>query len=254
MGSSFLQSFGGKGANQAVQCARLGVSTQMIGMLGNDNYGNQYMTQLIKQGVSVHSIGTTSEASSGIASIWVDSKGNNSIVIVSGANSQLSTEHVEQYANDMLKAKIVIFQNEIPSEVTRHALQLCRNDLRTPKPCTIFNPAPSGEHCKDLIQHCDIVCLNEIELNMISSMPVDSLDEIIEASQTLLQQHASQCHAVVATVGSRGAVLVKRSSSAVSNVEVSIYPAEQVKAVDTVGAGDSFIGRSQRRRTCAACC
>lgn len=91
MGSAFEQNFGGKGANQAVQAARLGASTQMIGMVGSDTYGSQYASSLQAVGVNTTGLHST-QGATGIASIWVGGDGNNAIVIIPGANTQLTIE------------------------------------------------------------------------------------------------------------------------------------------------------------------
>lgn len=253
-GTAFEQNFGGKGANQAVQAARLGVRTALVGQVGSDSYGQHYLQALRREGVQVESISQAKDIATGIASIWVNEHGNNSIVIVPGANTLLTAQHIESARSLIEQSRVVVFQNEIPPEVTSYALQLCQE--KKGAKVTIFNPAPADAvACQASLSLCDIICLNEVELQTISGLPIETVDDVIEASKRLLLRVKGHCKAIVATVGARGAILVSLphylgvpsdvpcpEPLSESELEVFFCPAEKVRAVDTVGAGDAFIG------------
>lgn len=245
-----------------MQAARLGVSTRIIGLVGADTYGSQYLESLSAQGVATDCVARVQDASSGIASIWVDQMGRNSIVIVPGANSMMTTSLIDQHRSAILGANIVLLQNEIPMDVTEYTLKLVRSHNAgcagsgRPGITSIFNPAPASLACRQVIPYCDILCANEVELGMLSARPVDSIEQVISACKHILR--TAGCRVVVATVGERGAVLVKLPScdghqcfpSALpseqetdnEHFEAVVCPAQASSAVDTVGAGDSFIG------------
>eukprot|EP01031_Cornospumella_fuschlensis_P023982 gene23982-29029_t len=249
MGNQFAQSFGGKGANQAVQSARLGVPTQMIGCVGMDSYGHQYLQQLQRMGVQADSV-TQVE----------DDLGNNSIVIIPGANTCLSQTHILPHTTAIHHARVVCLQNEVPVETTRFFLEHIQKHNQMPTTdfpvLSIFNPAPATAECAELISFCDVVCANEVELAFLSKMPTDTLAEVEAAAMQLLRAH-NYVKCVVATLGSRGCMLVsvkgfdhhnyRRFSGSAEMVgreafDLVYVEAEKVQAVDTVGAGDSFIG------------
>lgn len=235
-GSRFEQNFGGKGANQAVQCARLGANVAMAGMVGNDDYGRQYFEALKKESVDIGSLLTCESCSSGIASIFVSKSGSNSIVIVPGANSSYSKKFVADIEDLIGRAKVVVCQNEIPLESTSKALELGKKNHVT----TIFNPAPATSNVVELqsvLPFVDILCPNEVELSTLTGMPTASEADVEHAANHLMS--VGGCKTIVVTLGERGALIAQQSDSGPLFQKVS---APVVSAVDTVGAGDSFIG------------
>jgi ribokinase len=239
-GTQFQKSFGGKGANQAVQCARLGVSTAFVGMVGEDSHGKEYIESLNQEGIDTSRL-SQSSTHTGIASIWVDSFGRNSIVIVPGANLFLPANALEEYMKSphSKSTTVVVFQNEIAESVNLESLKWLR--VHYPQIVSVFNPAPATEGCKSMARHCDILCLNEVELSFLSDLPTNTDDEVKIAAMTLLR---SGCKAVVVTLGDRGAALLLPSWKIDDDsVVFRMFPAEKVKALDSVGAGDSFIGK-----------
>lgn len=234
LGSGFEKSFGGKGANQAVQCSRLGVGTAFIGMVGCDSHGDEYLHQLRNERIYSKFVDRCGSSHTGIASIWVDGNGSNSIVIVPGANLQLPAERVRQSLSTVieasLKLKVSVFQNEIDETSTLEGLKLSKELGLT----SIFNPAPVSSTSKNLVPFCDILCVNEVELALITDQKEVQTESEIEGACKLLLNLG--CQSVVVTFGSRGAYLYD------SRTTLFHYPAPVVKAIDTVGAGDSFIG------------
>lgn len=228
-GTSFQKSFGGKGANQAVQCARLGIKTKMIGFIGNDTYGNEYLEQFDKEGVNTLHIKRSNTSSSGIASIQVDNKGQNSIIIIQGANLDFNASYIHEIEDIISNSNVIVCQNEIPFETTYTTLSLCK----THNTLSILNPAPVSNDILKLIPLCDIICPNEIELASLTSLPTNTDEEISYAAMKLIDMG---CNIVIVTLGARGACLVVNNT-------IKFFQADVVNAIDTVGAGDSFIGK-----------
>jgi ribokinase len=235
-GTSFSKNFGGKGANQAVMATRLGVKTTMCGMVGRDTFGDDYKEQLRKEGCGVEHFLQTAEDSTGIASIAVDNKGQNTIVIVSGANLAISDEDISSFRPVLETSCIVLCQNEIKLTRTIEALQLAKG-----YGClTIFNPAPASLDCVDALPYADIVCPNETELALLTALPTETDAEVIQAANALMEnsrkaEEGAGCSLVIVSLGARGACVVSALSAA-------FVPAPVVEAIDTVGAGDCFLG------------
>ena len=228
-GRSFQKTFGGKGANQAVQCARLGVKCSMVGVLGTDSYGDEYIIQLEKEKVQYEHLRRSTTANTGTASIQVDKHGQNTIIIVQGSNLDFTADHVNALEDTIRKTNIVLCQNEVPLEVTKAALLLCRKHNCV----SILNPAPASDNMLEVLPLCDIFCPNETELAALSGLPATTDDEIKIAAEQLL---LLGCKIVIVTLGARGALLVKEDLC-------HLFPTVmKVKAIDTVGAGDSFLG------------
>lgn len=228
-GNGFEKSFGGKGANQAVQCARLGVSTAFVGAVGNDVYGSDYKNSLTNETINVQHLQIIDNCNSGIATIWVEATGKNSIIIIPGANLKFDDSQLENTLSSVKSAKVAMFQNEIAEKVTEQGLRLVK-ELGI---LSIFNPAPVSEYCNQIVGLCDILCVNEVELSVLANLPVSNENEIYTACRKLLQ---GGCQSVIATLGEQGAVLVTQD-------EQVVFAAPKVKAVDSVGAGDSFLGK-----------
>jgi ribokinase len=234
--TSFEKNFGGKGANQALQCARLGVKTVFCGCVGGDSLGDEYITQLRIENVEAI-MKQSNNQGTGVASITVDEGGQNTIVIVQGANLSLTKDEIISREEILFQnSKVLICQNEIPYETTKESLVLAKKYQLI----SIFNPAPYTKDIeKSLIELCDIVCPNELELSSLTGLATTTNEEIKIAAEFLL---SFGCKAVIVTLGSRGAFLAQKSS--INNGhEAEFFEVEnKVNAIDTVGAGDSFIG------------
>lgn len=228
-GDRFQMGFGGKGANQAVMAAKLGGDVAMVTKLGDDIFGRDTLQNFERVGVDISHVHITDQAFSGVAPIAVDADGNNSIIIVTGANDLLTEEEIEAARPAIAAAAIVVCQLEIPLPITLAALRIAREEGVT----AIFNPAPARPGLPDeLYRLSDIFCPNETETELLTGMPVSTLAEAEAAARTLLARGAG---AVVLTLGERGALLV--------NEEGAIHvPTNKVTALDTTGAGDAFVG------------
>jgi ribokinase len=228
-GSKFTIGFGGKGANQAVMAAKLGGDVAMITKLGKDIFGEDTLKNFEALGINTEGVTFTDAAFSGVAPIAVDPGGDNSIIIVSGANDHLSVPDLNRARHIITTAKVMVCQLEIPVEISLEALRIAKGA----GVMTIFNPAPArAELPADLYKLSDIFCPNESETELLLGAQIKSHEDEVNAARALLNRGAK---AVVLTLGQRGSLLVTPD-------EKELIPAESVKAVDTTGAGDAFIG------------
>lgn len=229
-GHSFIQSFGGKGANQAVQSSRLGIKCAMIGCVGDDTFGALYVDQLNKEGVKFRGK-TCNGTSTGIAHITISDDGRNSITIIPGANSELTEVDVNQAKDIISKSKVLLCQNEIPKNATIEALSIAHNHHIL----SLFNPAPAEPLADivDILKLADIIVPNEVELSTLTGLPTLTEADVEIAARQLME--VAQCKAIITTLGDKGCCLLYDELCVFIN-------ADTVNAVDTVGAGDSFIG------------
>lgn len=230
---SFRRSQGGKGANQAVALARVGVSTSMIGMVGQDSDGDFMLDQLGASGVDTGCIARTKEAPSGVALISVDKAARNTIVVVSGANYALTPADIDCNREAFQQADAVLLQLEIPLDVVRHALCTARTLGRM----TVLNPAPYQPLGEDILSLVDIFIPNEVEFAQCTGLPVGTVAEnlatVAPACAALVQQYGLKT--ILLTLGERGCYVFHDGQGV-------LYPPYVVRAVDTTAAGDSFIG------------
>lgn len=233
-GGAFRTIPGGKGANQAVACARLsgkvaagGQQVAMVGCVGDDAFGATLRAALVGDGIIDSHITTLPGVASGIASILVDDNGQNSIVIAGGANDLLSPAHIDAAKELIDQADIVVLQLETPMATVVHAIQLARSLGKT----VVLNPAPAASLPEGVLELVDYLIPNEIEAAMLAGVSPDGAD--VQALAAALQKLGSDN--VIITLGSKG-------------VHAALYggdftfPAEVVQAVDTTAAGDTFIG------------
>jgi ribokinase len=228
-GDRFHMGFGGKGANQAVMAAKLGGRVAMVTKLGQDIFGENTYKNFQAWGVDTAHVLFTDRASSGVAPIAVDPEGHNAIIIVTGANDLLAPEEIEAARPAIRAAQNLVCQLEIPLETTLAALRIAREEGVT----TILNPAPARPELPgELYRLSDVFCPNETETELLTGLPVTSLDEARTAAQVLLARGARQ---VILTLGERGSLWVTQDAS-------QHVPAVPVRAVDSTGAGDAFVG------------
>lgn len=227
-GHAWSKGFGGKGANQAVMAARLGARVSFIGCVGKDAFGSEILANLRAEGIDERFVETSSEYATGVASIWVEENGQNSIAIIPGANQSLSVEQVRRASASISSASCVLCQLETPLDATCEALSIARNAGVT----AILNPAPAYTLPEDVLALVDLCIPNESELEILSNHTITKADEYETAARNLVDKG---CRCVVVTLGSDGALIVDKSSSR----RLSTHG---VEAVDTSGAGDAFIG------------
>src|SRR5688572_10756950 len=180
-GDRFEQHFGGKGANQAVMAAKLGAEVAMVGRLGDDDFGRDYLDNFGRLGLDATHVAITPGASTGVAPIWVEkSSGDNQIIVVLGANELLSPDDVRAARDAITRSAVLVCQWECPLPATAAAMQIARDAEVT----TIFNPAPArGALPDEIFALCDFICPNESEIRRLTAMSVSTIDEIERAAR-----------------------------------------------------------------------
>ena len=213
---------GGKGANQAVALARLGLSVSMIGRVGSDADGQRLRSALDHEGVDTHGL-FASEAPTGLAVILVDDAGDNMIIVNQGANASLSLADLDAHRVPIEAADTVLIQMEIPLDVVASAVQMAKGT-------TVLNPAPALVLGRDILDHVDYLIPNRTELGTLAQVEVPATEpEVIAAAASLPFDGT-----LVVTLGAHGAVAI-----ADGKVVFRATP-PKVSVVDTVGAGDAF--------------
>lgn len=224
---AFQQFPGGKGANQAVGAARLGVDTAMFGKVGDDPFGRQLLRSLQQDGVLVQDVVIQPGVSSGIAVIWVDRGGENGIAITPGANGRVDCPYVDRVLPKITEAEVLLLQLETPLETIAYLLER----LPTERPLVILDPAPAQDLSPLPLGRVDLLTPNLIELESLSRMSL--LDEgAVRRALTLLARKLG-VRGLVCKAGDRGAY-------ALQSGRFRHLPAYRVQAVDTTAAGDAF--------------
>lgn len=226
-GTRFLQGFGGKGANQAVMAARFGAEVSFVGAVGDDPNGRATLENLRRESIGVEDV-AIAEASTGVASIWVDGAGMNRIVIVDGANAAVSPEAAAA-AVRRVRPSVVVGQFEIPQAATAAAFAAAREVGAT----TILNPAPGMPIDPELLRCSDWLVPNETEFVAIGGALSGADDADDAAIEALFAKVGT---GVIVTLGPRGAV-VRPADGPLTRIAT-----RTVAAVDTTGAGDAFVG------------
>lgn len=224
-GDVFNTFFGGKGANQAVAAAKLDYPVVMIGKVGEDAFGSQLIDGLRQAGVETRYVGRTSGAS-GVALILTDRHGENSIVVVPGANGTLMPADLEQHEDVLRGAGLILAQLEVPL-ATIEALGHMAKEHQVP---LILDPAPAQALPASILRNVRWITPNEVEARHLLQESGPELPES-EAAEQLL---AAGVGHVVLKLGARGALVVENTKTK------TLVPGFHVKAVDTTGAGDAF--------------
>ena len=227
LGTGFATHAGGKGANQAVAAARAGARTVLIGRMGHDGGADVLRSALTAAGVDISAVGTCRHDPTGTAVITVADSGENTIVVVPGANALLRTEHVDDAIGAGLfdDVRVVIAQLEVSLDVVRHGFAIAKRRGAI----TMLNAAPMTELSPELLAVTDVLVVNETELEQLTGSSSASFDD---ARWSTLGAVSS----VVLTLGGDGAVVLRRTHVAVTT------PGHRVKVVDTTAAGDTFCG------------
>jgi ribokinase len=227
-GIDFAMLPGGKGANQAVACARMGANVIMVGRVGIDPNGDALKAGLAADGIDAREVKALASTHTGVASIWVEDDGQNRIVLAPGANGLLDPASVAR-ANTMIDmAGMLIVQLEVPML----AVQAAVDRAFAAHVPVLFNPAPALP-LPDSIWACiDILVLNESEASAYAGLPVLDPNSAAEAGALLRARGPDR---VLVTLGAQGVVVIDGAGA-------RHFPAKKVKAVDTTAAGDTFIG------------
>lgn len=228
LGDRFMMTAGGKGANQAVAVARLGDGVTFIAKVGRDMFGDNSVAGYEKEGIDTRTVLRDDSAPSGIALITVDAQAENSIVVVPGANNNLSKADVDALHEEIESAQYLLMQLETPVEVVAHAARTARRAGVK----VILNPAPAAELPADLLAGLYIITPNRTESQMLTGIEITDWPSAERAAQELIDKGVENA---VITLGSMGALVYDGHT-------FERIPARKVQAVDTTAAGDTFNG------------
>jgi ribokinase len=221
-GDLFTTGFGGKGANQAVIAAHCGAKVHFVGKLGRDLFGDSIAENFKKLGIDSEYV-ERSDTPNGVAHIWVDSNGENRIIIIPGANHEIESKKAIEAIESIAGLAVVVAQCEIKQEVTLAAFSAAKK-----RGCvTILNPAPYQPLSKELLAVTDWIIPNETEFKELHGQAPTS-DDVLKSFRPGKNS--------IVTLGSEGAVLIT------SDGDLTRMSAPKVNAVDTTGAGDAFVG------------
>jgi ribokinase len=221
-----IQGPGGKGANQAAQCAKLGLSTSMIGKVGEDRFGEALIGSLQAFGVNVDYVGKKGTTGMGIVNVLPD--GDYHSTLLRGANYLITKEDINQSLEIISGCQYILLQQEIPPSIIDYIIEKTRDA----KCQLVLNNAPARDISETSLSAIDILVVNETEAEFMSNCKVDSVESAQEVAQKLVKNVKNT---VILTLGALGVVVATK--------EESFYtPANKVEAVDATGAGDSFIG------------
>ncbi len=227
LGEGFKTTPGGKGANQAVAAARLGANCQMIGRVGEDDFGGCMLAGLAADNVDCSMVMKTADAPTGVAMIIVDAKGENSIVVASGANFRLTPDDVFSCESAFARADIVLLQLELPLPTVRAAIEVARRHACK----TILDPAPAPRNMPPELYQVDIISPNATEAESLTG--TQCLEERVD-KQVASEMVTRGARAAVLKLGPRGCLVV------MADGHIYTVPTYKVNVVDTTAAGDAF--------------
>ena len=226
LGNGFLTAPGGKGSNQAVAAARLGASVAFVGRVGADDFGSRLLGMLSDERVDVRHVAVDAQHPTGVALITLDERGENTIVVASGANALLSETDVEEAAPTIRAARVVLLQLESPIPALVRASKIAAvGGVRV-----VFSVGPAREVPDDLIQRTSVLVANRREVAQMAGLEERDLTAVERAARALLGRGVG---AVAASLGATGALAVDASGAR------SVL-GFLVRVLDTTGAGDAF--------------
>lgn len=218
---------GGKGANQATQCAKLGLQTYMVGCIGNDSFGTYLTDSLISSNVITDYIKVVNSAETGFAAVNYLPDGSVSATIARGANFSITKQDIDDISFLFEKASFVMLQLEIPIDVVKYSAELAKKSG-----CRlIFNAAPAVD-IPEILLNSDYFIVNEVEASCFMKACSMEIPSMLEAAKGFAKQHNNTC---IITLGENGCVYANKD-------EYGFVPANKVAVAETTGAGDSFIG------------
>jgi len=218
---------GGKGANQAVQCAKLGLESYMVGKVGNDQFGSELIATMKKYGLNTDYV-SKADTNTGLGIVNAISDGSVVATIAKGANYSMTIEDIDQVEDLLKKSKIVILQLEIPKEVVEYTIKKAKGYN-----CyVILNAAPACEIDVDCLKLVDCLVVNETEASFYAGERVSS---VIDAEKVCRKLYLFTNNLLIITLGEKGSILYD------GNKTIHI-PCRTVDVVETTGAGDSYTG------------
>lgn len=227
LGKKFTLVPGGKGANQAYAIGKLGADVKMIGAIGEDENGIKLIDNLNSVNVLTSGITRMQNENTGCAFINVDETGENSIVVIGGANQKVTKRMIDNNIDLINEAVVIVMQLEIPIDVVTYVAKIAKEKGKY----VILDPAPArGDLPDELFENVDIIKPNETEIQILSGKKAETEEELKEAAQVLIQKGVKK---VIITLGGKGSMLVSKQG-------YIKFEAKEVKVVDTTAAGDSF--------------
>jgi ribokinase len=227
-GHTFQTFPGGKGANQAVACARLGAKTFMVGRVGGDVFGHKLKQELEFAGVDHSNVQIDTSVSSGVALIAVEDSSENMIIVIPGANGEVAKQDLRRLEGVLSQSKVLLLQLEIPLKAVIDATKLA-NETNVK---VILDPAPAQVLSDEIYPLLDIITPNVPEAELLVGFPIKTNQDAARAARVLKDRGVQD---VIIKMGSRGAF-------AYINGQERFYKSFQVTAIDTVAAGDAFNG------------
>lgn len=231
IGCGFETAAGGKGANQAVQAARLGADVTMVGKVGNDTFGDQLIESAEKAGINTEHILRTGEAPSAIGNVQLEVRDGhtaNRIIVVPGANMSIKQSDVEFLEKEITSYDMVMLQLEIPMEINEYVIRLA-HEKNVP---VMLNTAPYAPISKEILSIVDYISPNEHEAADMSGIVINDDESAQKASAELLENGTKN---VIITMGSRGAAFCDSDGFFISPC------IDGVAVQDPTAAGDSFV-------------
>lgn len=226
LGRGIAYRTGGKGANQACAAGKMGGRVRMLGCVGCDEFGQKLIESLSEAGVETDYIKESRELPTGTAIIYVDDNGDNSIVVIPGANTACDVEYLKEQDEQFQWCDYVVLQMEIPHEAVWYSVKRAKELGKI----VILNPAPAPDKIpEEILAMVDYITPNETEIVTLGGK---TTADVRVGAGKLLDQGTGN---VLVTLGDQGALLVNRSGE-------KFYPARKVVSVDTTAAGDCFNG------------
>ena len=230
VGNDFVVTPGGKGANQAVACGRLGLNTSMIGRVGNDTFADQLISNLNDEKINTDGITKDKKTHTGIATIILDENGENSIIQTPGANYLCGDDELNYLKSKISEFDLVVLQSEIPINISLSAAKIAKNANKL----VIWDPAPANELPDEAYKYIDYLIPNQTEAQTLSGLD-DVLNDkqALEASKIFLDKGVKN---VIITMAEQGAFGYNGKESYFIDIP------DDIKVIDSVAAGDAFSG------------
>jgi ribokinase len=219
---------GGKGANQAAACARLGKSVHMVGSIGQDPYGDILHESLTKNKVNTTFIKRVKGGSTGCAIITIDSTAENTMLVLKGANDDLTKKDILEAFSNIKDSKVLLVQMEVPEETVIEAMV----EARKKGMFVVLDPAPAEGITERALQYADVIVPNLQETKQLTGIDVTSIDAAYKAAKYF------------ELMGVKNSIIkmAEKGSLVYQNGQSEFIEPITVKALDTVGAGDSYAG------------
>lgn len=228
LGGEFMMNSGGKGANQAVAASRLGGNVCFISKIGKDVFGKQLLELYKSDNINTEYVFDDEKLPTGIALITTDEKGENSIVVASGANANLLPANIRLAQERIVASDILMMQLEIPIETVMYAAEVAKKAGVK----VILNPAPAYHLPESLLKMLYLITPNETEAEMLSGVKITDMRTARQAADSIVSKGVEN---IIITLGADGALIKEKGQFC----KIEAYP---VKAVDTTAAGDVFNG------------